>query len=77
MYNGNKIVVTGVSAGGIATYLWSNHILAHTIKAKVYAIPDSGLFLTNYVSPLYGRNILRERIQTMTEISMTGTKYPL
>lgn len=59
MYNGNKIVITGVSAGGIATYLWSNHVLSNTIKAKVYAMPDSGLFLTNYVSPLYGINILR------------------
>jgi hypothetical protein len=59
MYNGNKIVITGVSAGGIATYLWSNHVLSHTITARVYAMPDSGLFLTNYVSPLYGKNLLR------------------
>lgn len=45
-YNGDTIVLTGVSAGGIATYFYSNYLLDHTKKAKVYAIPDSGLFIT-------------------------------
>jgi hypothetical protein len=40
--------VTGVSAGGIATYMYSNLFESKAIKAKVYAIPDSGLFLTDY-----------------------------
>jgi hypothetical protein len=59
MYNGGKIVITGVSAGGIATYLWTNHVYERAIKAKVFAMPDSGLFLTNYVSPLYAKNLIR------------------
>ncbi len=54
IFRKNKIVITGVSAGGIATYLYSNHFLAKTITAKVYAMPDSGLFLTDYYSPLAG-----------------------
>ena len=72
----NKIVITGVSAGGIATYLWSNHVVEHS-TAKVYAIPDSGMFLTDYVSPIYGINILKERAKTMLDIAMGDSKYPI
>ena len=54
IFRKNKIVVTGVSAGGIATYLYSDHFLAKTVTAKIYSIPDSGLFLTDYFSPLAG-----------------------
>ena len=45
-YNGDSIVITGVSAGGMATFFYSNYLLENTKKAKVYAIPDSGLFVT-------------------------------
>lgn len=54
IYNGEKIVITGVSAGGIATFLYSNYLVEHTKKAKIYAIPDSGLFITQFYSPLVG-----------------------
>ena len=47
-YNGDAIVITGVSAGGIATYLYSNYLVENTKKAKVYALPDSGLFITEF-----------------------------
>lgn len=53
-YNSEKIVITGVSAGGIATYLYSNYVLENTKTAKVYAIPDSGLFITEFYSPIVG-----------------------
>lgn len=46
--------MTGVSAGGIATYLYANLFYQKSITSKVYAIPDSGLFLTDYESPLLG-----------------------
>lgn len=49
-YNGEAIVITGVSAGGMATYQWSNYLVEHTKKAKVFAIPDSGFFITDYYS---------------------------
>jgi hypothetical protein len=47
-YDGDAIVITGVSAGGIATYLYSNYLVENTKKAKVYALPDSGLFITEF-----------------------------
>jgi hypothetical protein len=58
IFRKNKIVVTGVSAGGIATYLYSNHFLAKTVTAKIYSIPDSGLFLTDYYSPLAKEKVI-------------------
>lgn len=32
-YNADKIVITGVSAGGLATYFYSNYLIEHTKKA--------------------------------------------
>ena len=39
-----KIVVSGGSAGGLATFLWTNYIKDNSV-AEVYSIPDSGIFL--------------------------------
>ena len=47
------IIVTGQSAGGLATFLWSNYITDRAPKdAKVWSVPDSGIFLDsgNYIS---------------------------
>ena len=41
-----EIVVTGQSAGGLATFLWTNYIAKRAPKtAKVWSLPDSGIFL--------------------------------
>ena len=52
IFRKNKIVVTGVSAGGIATYFYANYFKSKSIAASVYAIPYSGLFPIDYKSPL-------------------------
>lgn len=64
-YYGDSIVVTGVSAGGMAVYQWSNYVYEHSQKAKVYSIPDSGFFITNYYSPLAEARILGDRIDSL------------
>ena len=53
-YNGDTIVITGVSAGGVATFLYANYLLSNTKTSKILAIPDSGLFVTEFYSPLVG-----------------------
>ena len=58
-YNGDKIVLTGVSAGGMGTYFYSNYLYEHTKTSKVLAIPDSGLFLVDYVTPLAGIPVIK------------------
>lgn len=77
MFRKNKIVITGVSAGGIATYLYSNYILAKTVTAKVYSIPDSGLFLTDYYSPLAGQKVIREKARALLDLVWNGQQFPI
>lgn len=69
--------MTGVSAGGIATYLYSNHFLAKSITAKIYSIPDSGLFLTDYYSPLVGMKIIREVSKSLIHLAWGSQQYPI
>lgn len=77
IFRKNKIVITGVSAGGIATYLYSNTFLAKSITAKIYSIPDSGLFLTDYYSPLAGMKIIRERSKALIDLAWGSQQYPI
>lgn len=58
-YNSDTIVVTGVSAGGMATYQWSNYIVENAKGAKVLAVPDSGFFITDYYSEIAQQKIIR------------------
>lgn len=40
------IIITGQSAGGLATFVWSEHIASRAPKgAYVWSVPDSGIFL--------------------------------
>jgi len=39
------VVVGGDSAGGLAVFLWTNYIKERVKVGKVWAIPDSGIFL--------------------------------
>jgi len=46
-----RILLTGSSAGGIATYLWTNYVRSLLDNpAAVFSVPDSGVFL-NVPSP--------------------------
>jgi hypothetical protein len=49
------VVVTGVSAGGMAVYYWSNYMYDHSVNKQVFSIPDSGLFLIDYINPFTGK----------------------
>ena len=43
--NAQEIVVTGQSAGGLATFLWTEYITDRARGKKVWSMPDSGIFL--------------------------------
>lgn len=55
LYAADFVLMTGVSAGGIATYHWSNYLYDRSINKKVVAMPDSGLFVIDYINPFTGR----------------------
>ena len=40
-----EVVVGGGSAGGLAVFLWTNYIKDRVKNGKVWALPDSGIFL--------------------------------
>ena len=67
-YNGDTIVITGVSAGGMATYQWSNFLLDNTKKAKVLAVPDSGFFIIDFYSDIAQEKILRTRAENLLNL---------
>lgn len=63
------IIVTGQSAGGLATYLWTNYIAERAPKtAKVLSLPDSGIFLdsTNFVT---GKNDYKQIFLNFMKLS--------
>merc|ERR1712150_208886 len=67
MSEATDVIVSGCSAGGLATFLhcdhWSDAIAKATNgKAKVACMPDSGFFLDEDRSPAYGskmRNVFK------------------
>lgn len=54
------VIITGQSAGGLATYNWANYIKTNIVKpsAKIVAAPDSGIFL-DYVNARTNRTDYR------------------
>ena len=57
-YNKDTIVLTGLSAGGIATYYWVDYLQHRTKKAKVYGISDSGVFLNDFKTPILDKQVI-------------------
>jgi hypothetical protein len=39
------VVVSGLSAGGLSVFFWTNYIFDKVENGKVWALPDSGIFL--------------------------------
>lgn len=63
------ILVTGQSAGGLATFLWSDYIASRAPKgAYVWSAPDSGIFLDS-VNVRTQTNAYRQQFQNFMSIS--------
>jgi hypothetical protein len=69
-------VITGVSAGGMATYQWSNHLVQHSKKAQVYALPDSGFFITDYYSEIAHEKLIRNRAINLLTLISSNDGFP-
>ena len=73
----DKVVITGGSAGGVGVFFWTQYLQDHTKSAKIYSIPDSGLFLLDYESPITKQKIVK--IQTSNLLTLIGNSsqsYP-
>eukprot|EP00931_Biecheleriopsis_adriatica_P120145 TRINITY_DN95279_c0_g1_i1.p1 TRINITY_DN95279_c0_g1~~TRINITY_DN95279_c0_g1_i1.p1 ORF type:complete len:414 (+),score=81.27 TRINITY_DN95279_c0_g1_i1:133-1374(+) len=74
MKDATDIVVSGCSAGGLATYLhcdhWADAIKKANPDTKVACMPDSGFFLDEDRGPRYGSNM--RNVHSFQESSTAG-----
>lgn len=76
LFNADQIVVTGISAGGQATYYWSNYVYDRSNNKQVFAFPDSGLFLISYVNPFSGHP-LKDYLVNLFKLMDTDVDLPM
>jgi hypothetical protein len=60
--------VGGDSAGGLAVFLWTNYIKDRVKAGKVWAIPDSGIFLDSENSNT-GKHDYKNSMKNLMSIS--------
>jgi hypothetical protein len=60
--------VTGQSAGGLATFLWTNYIADNAKQAKVWSAPDCGIFLDS-MNVQTGQNSYRMIFENFMKLS--------
>lgn len=72
-----QIIITGSSAGGIATFLWTNYVRSLVTNASVVlSVPDSSVFL---ITKTYQTqvNFLETVTQNMFKLANIDEKTPL
>lgn len=61
------IVIGGNSAGGLAAFTWANYIKERAKVAKVWAFPDSGIFLDS-VNVTSGRHDYKNSFKNLVSL---------
>ena len=77
MDEASKIIITGGSAGAVASYLWGNYLLSSVKNpSAVYNIPDSGIFVN---ANTFQSNVplVQLCIQTLMSLAHVSEKTPL
>jgi hypothetical protein len=77
-------VLTGASAGGLATFIWTNYLRSKLKNpAYLYSVPDTGVFLNETTQT--GKHLLSACIQNtfkfanadeLTPIEACNAKFP-
>lgn len=62
------MVLSGASAGGLATYFWANHLKSRLQRAKYWILADSGIFLDS-INYSTGRADYRESMRQLLSLS--------
>ena len=71
----NKVIVTGMSAGGIAVHIWSNYIKDIVgDESKVYPIADSGIFIR--FDPMSGNEKISHKLMNIFQIGNADESTP-
>jgi len=62
----------------MGTYFYSNYLYENSKKARVQVIPDSGLFLVDFFTPLAGMPVLRKAAEPLMKLVNEGTSsFPI
>ena len=77
LYAADIIALSGTSAGAIATFEWSNYLYERSLNKQVFAVPDSGLFVPEYINPVTGRADEIDRISNLVKLVNTEVKFPI
>ena len=64
----SQVIVSGGSAGGLAAFLWTEYVNRNVKNAKVYGVPDSGIFLDSINVPT-GVHTYRNQFETLFKLS--------
>jgi hypothetical protein len=66
------VVVGGDSAGGLASYLWTNYVADRVKVGKVWGLPDSGIFLdsTNVKTKLNSYKISLANVMKLANVEI-------
>lgn len=75
--NAEQVVITGTSAGGIATFIWGNEIY-HRLKNpnNLLLMPDSGIFISTLATQSFKKSII-EGDFSVFNLTNTEIKMPL
>ena len=52
----------------MATFQWVQYLKEHTKTSKVYGMPDSGLFLTDFYSPIVEKKVIRVETENLLKL---------
>lgn len=55
LFRSAKIVIAGYDAGAQAVFYWSDYFQSISEQAKIIAIADSGVFVSDFVNPFTNR----------------------
>ena len=58
----------------MATFQWVQYLKEHTKTAKVYGMPDSGLFLTDFYSAIVDQKVIRVIGENLLKLVGTDEK---
>lgn len=81
----DKVVMTGTSAGGVATYIWTNYMMSLVSEPRnVLSIPDSSVLVNfttysdgvDYLNRLIFNNFKLANIEEKTPLDLCNRRYP-
>jgi len=77
LFQSNEIIITGTSAGGLASFVWSNYVYEHASHPEgVTIVPDSGTFILDFPS-FYNDKTMIDYSAAGLKISNEQTPMPV